>query len=101
MGTGRDSATNADLERIKVDKDLNGRLLWQILSKYNDVTMQTCKKKNVNVIDLAHLMPKNSLYFYDVSHFTNQGAEKLASIITPLLAQILKNKFPSFYSGNQ
>jgi hypothetical protein len=101
MGIGKDSVTGADLEEMKVGDDMNGKLLWQVLSRYNDVTMQTCQEKNVPVIDMAHLMPKNSLYFYDVSHYTNQGAEKLASILAPLLTEILKNKFSSYYVGNQ
>jgi hypothetical protein len=100
IGVGKDSVTGADLEKIKIEEHINGKLLWQMLSIYNDVTIETCRQKNVAVIDLAHLMPKNSLYFYDVSHYTNQGAEKLASILAPLLKDVLKNKFPSFYAGN-
>jgi hypothetical protein len=100
MGVGKDSSTGADLEKIKIGDGLNGKLLWEMLSRYNELMLQTCREKNVAAIDLAQLMPKSSVYFYDVSHYTNEGAEEVASVLAPLLTTILKNKFPSFYLNN-
>jgi hypothetical protein len=52
---------------------------------------EVCKEKNVAVIDLAKLLPKSSLYFYDRPHFTNAGTEKVAEIIAPRLTAIIRS----------
>jgi hypothetical protein len=44
----------------------------------------------ITVIDLAAAMLKNSKYFYDFMHYTNAGAEKLASILADSLKAIIK-----------
>ncbi|HYH14383.1 MAG TPA: SGNH/GDSL hydrolase family protein [Flavisolibacter sp.] len=100
-GLGKDSVTGADLEKIDVGDQLNGKLAWQMLEMYNAVTKNICSKRNVPVIDLAHLMPKSSRYYYDVYHYTNEGAEKVASIISPALTRILSNAFPQYYYDEQ
>ncbi|MCR9258143.1 MAG: SGNH/GDSL hydrolase family protein [Pseudomonadaceae bacterium] len=56
-------------------------LTWQILEKYNDVTRRIGKEASVPVIDLAKKMPKDSRYYYDWMHYTNEGAEIVATII--------------------
>jgi hypothetical protein len=47
----------------------------------------------VEVIDLARLMPKNSRYFYDMSHFTNAGAAEVADLLAQALSKVSKNAF--------
>ncbi len=96
FGVGRDSATGTNLELFPLEKDLNGGLLWQMLEIYNGVTRQEARSRSVPLIDLARLMPKNSLYFYDGSHFTNAGAEKVASIVSRELEPVLAARFPGF-----
>ncbi|SRR5579871_21310 len=96
FGIGTDSASGVNLETFKVEPGLSGRLLWKILEEYNDVTRKVCAQKNIPLIDLAHLMPKNSIYFYDASHFTNAGAQKVADIIAQQLKNILEKDFPSY-----
>jgi len=96
FGEGIDSASGVNLETFKIEKDLNGKLLWQMLEKYNDVTKKICTEKNIPVIDLAHLMPKNSIYFYDQSHFTNVGAEKVAELISEQLKFVFDKNFPGY-----
>jgi lysophospholipase L1-like esterase len=99
FGSGRDSLTGADLGAYPVDpadKGINGELVWEILERYNDVVRSVCSEKGVPLIDLARSMPKNSLYFYDMSHFTNQGAEKVAAILAAALNPVLDSHFPEF-----
>ncbi|MBD0332452.1 MAG: SGNH/GDSL hydrolase family protein [Chitinophagaceae bacterium] len=96
LGYGIESTTKTDLARFRLG-DMNGKLLWQMLSVYNQITIKTCNEKSVPVIDLATLMPKRSVYFYDHSHFTNQGAEKVAEILSVELEKILRGKFPAYY----
>ncbi len=97
FGYGRDSLTGADLELFPMPEDdsLNGGLIWEMLEEYNEVTRTLCREKRLPLIDLALTMPKNSLYYYDMSHFTNQGAAKVASLIAADMEPILKRYFPN------
>lgn len=96
FGAGKDPLTGADLELFSLEPGLNGKLLWTILEQYNEVVRVLGREKQIPVLDLAHLMPKNSLYFYDASHFTNAGAEKVATLLTAELAPILEKQFPAY-----
>ena len=62
-----------------------------MLEKYNDGTRQIAKQKQIPLIDLAHLLPKSSEYFYDLVHFTNEGAEKTGQILYDSLRVMLRN----------
>ncbi len=62
----------------KTDAD-NSALQEKILELYNDVLRNDSSR--ITVIDLARKMPKNSRYYYDFIHFTNEGAEKVAEIL--------------------
>ena len=93
FGVGRDPVTGVDLEAYPTDpRDtaINGRLIWEMLEEYNDVVRSIGLEKKVPVIDLARLMPKNSLYFYDMSHFTNAGAEEVAALLARELSPVLR-----------
>lgn len=96
FGAGKDSVTGSDLELFYVEPALNGKLLWTILEEYNEVARALGREKQIPVLDLAHELPKNSLYFYDASHFTNAGAEKVASLLVNDLAPILERQFPAY-----
>jgi hypothetical protein len=65
----------------------NCELEGKILALYNDVLRS--HSKDVPVIDLAALMPKNSVYYYDFIHFTNVGAQKVADILFDNLTPII------------
>ncbi len=100
FGEGLDSLTGADLALFPADpgdKTINGKLIWDMLEEYNNVTRSVCAQKQLPVIDLALLMPKNSLYYYDMSHFTNQGAEKVADILASGLIPVLNSHFPAYH----
>lgn len=101
IGVGKDSLTGADLEKIDLGDHLNGKLAWQMLELYNTVTKNTCSQRNVPVIDLANLMPKSSKYYYDIYHYTNEGAEKVAALVSPELFKILKDNFPQYCYDQQ
>jgi lysophospholipase L1-like esterase len=91
LGIGHDPVTNVSLETIKINSRENGKLWWTMLEKYNEGTRQTAKLRNVPLIDLAHLLPKSSAYFYDLVHFTNKGAEKVGEILYDSLRLMLHN----------
>lgn len=91
LGYGRDPITGVDLATLKLGDDMNGKCFADVLELYNDEMKEVCKEKNVAVIDLAKLLPKSSLYFYDRTHFTNAGTEKVAEIIAPRLTAIIRS----------
>lgn len=92
-GEAIDPTTGVDLGALRVD-NLNGRVRWKILELYNNVVRDVGKKHHIDVIDLAHLMPKDSQYYYDHYHFTNKGAELVGDLVSNQLIPILKEKFP-------
>lgn len=88
-GGGVDCVKKINLSNIKLDQNTNGKLAWEILELYNDISRHIAVKENVLMIDLAKQMPKCSIYFYDGVHFTNKGAEKVAEIIYKELSPFL------------
>ncbi len=99
FGYGRDSLTGANLELFPLPEDdsLNGGLVWKMLEEYNEVTRSLCREKRLPLIDLAHSMPKNSLYYYDMSHFTNAGAAEIAGLVADSLEPVLRRYFPGYH----
>lgn len=98
-GSTIDDVTKINLSDVKVNSKTNGRLAWEKMELYNEVLRQTGKSKGVLVIDLGKEMPKSSRYYYDWTHYTNEGAEKAAGIIYKFLCPFLAKKF-SEYSVN-
>ena len=89
FGDGADRATGIELARVKVNGRGNGHLEWRLLEMYNDVTRQVAAAKGVMLIDLARELPKDSRYFYDFLHFTNEGAARVGEIVAEnLLADV-------------
>lgn len=80
IGDTIDSITGTDLGKIEY-QDINGSTGWAIIELYNDVTRQVAKNQNIRLIDLAMLMPKDSRYYYDYTHYTNEGAAVVGQII--------------------
>lgn len=97
FGVGKDPVTRADLEMYPTDSkdhDMNGKLIWEMLERYNDEVRWVCDEKGAVLIDLARMVPKNSLYYYDMSHFTNEGAMLVAKAVAGQLTPVLRRKFP-------
>jgi lysophospholipase L1-like esterase len=88
-GDAVDDVTGVNLANIKATKSMDGRTAWEVLEMYNDITRETCKEKDILLIDLAREMPKSSKYYYDLVHYTNAGAERVAGIIYERLQPFL------------
>lgn len=84
-----DAATGAELGTVQVNGRGNGLMEWRLLELYNDVTRQVAAREHVLLIDLARELPKDSRYFYDFLHFTNEGAGRVGDIVFAALAQKL------------
>ena len=93
---GVDVRTGIDTRPMEVElwEKLDGALAWRLLERYNDVTRQVGRKRGVLTIDLARALPKDSTFFYDFFHFTNQGADQVGAIIHGALAPWLAARYP-------
>ena len=98
-GNNVDPTTGVNLAHKFVATDMDGATGWQVLELYNDVTRQVGHEQGVLVIDLARQMPKDSRYYFDLMHYTNAGAEKVADLVAAPLTPFLARKFPSYYKG--
>lgn len=91
FGDYTDSATMIRMgNKILPDTDpmANSTSAQKALELYNDVVRSFGKE--VKVIDLAALMPKNSSYYYDFIHYTNTGCAKIAAILSAELIPFIK-----------
>ena len=97
VGFGSDDVTGVDLARVRAyGPRQTGKMYWDVLEAYNDVTRKVAKDQGVLLVDLAREMPKSSRYFYDFIHFTPQGAHVVADILYESLCPVLQAKFPDY-----
>ena len=101
LGKGVDPVTKVDLERVLLGQggSANGRMWWDVMEEYNDVTRGVARDRNVKLIDLARKLEKSSLYFYDTIHFSNEGAVEIARIIAAELCDLMTEKYPTFVTA--
>lgn len=92
FGDTVDPTTRVDVSGVQVNGRGNGRLEWRLLELYNDVTRQAGAEASVQVVDLARAMPKDSRYFYDFLHFTNEGAVRVGDIVFSAVASAIKDR---------
>lgn len=78
-----------DLSTIKIYDKMNGKLYWKILELYNRATKDAGRETGTRVVDLANLLPKSPVFYYDIHHYTNEGSEKIADILFTELAEYL------------
>ncbi len=94
-----DDITGVHLDNIDVHGATNGKTAWRKLELYNEVTRQMGKDKDVLVIDLAMELPKSSLYYYDLVHYSNEGCERVAEIIFSHFLPYMAKKYPNHYQA--
>ena len=92
-GIAIDSLTKVGLAKAKVEEGMNGQMFSELLTLYNSKLIEICKIKSTAIVDLAEIMPKNSLYYYDQTHFTNEGAELVATIVAQRMKEVLKRQY--------
>lgn len=91
-GDGTENGGHPNIDLHVWNDTENGMLFWKKLQLYNSVTMQVADANKVFCIDLATQMPKDTLYFYDIMHYTNEGSAKVADIIyTALTPHLTKD----------
>lgn len=83
-----DPSTGINLSTIKYE-NINGSLMWEKLSLYNEALKKTCDSLEVPLIDLAEKLPKDSRYYRDFMHYSVQGNKKIVDIILPEVLEIV------------
>ena len=96
LGKGFDSASGADLSLIPATPRINGKLYFQMLEMYNDVTRKVAEQRGILLIDLSDKLQKGGKYFYDILHYNLEGNKQVAFIIFAPLDSLLANRFPNF-----
>ena len=84
-----DPTTGIALGTAGIEPRINGRVAWQVMELYNDTTRRESAAARVLLIDLAHEMPKDSRYFSDWIHFTNEGAVMVGDLVFQGLRPVL------------
>jgi lysophospholipase L1-like esterase len=92
----KDLFSNTYLGDIKTGK-INGKTRAYILKMYNKVTFDFAESMQIPYINLAARLPKDSRFFYDGYHFTNDGAEITSGIIYDEI--ISKKLIPEITNG--
>ena len=77
------------------EKKINGILAWETLKTYNDVSIEVARNLNIEYIDLANLLEKDSKYYWDFIHYSIEGNKKIAEIIFPKIQDILNKLISS------
>jgi len=92
FGSYTDSVTQIQMANKSAKKKAgeNCLLNGKKLELYNDVLRSYSGR--LTVIDLSGEMPKNSKYYYDFIHFTNEGAQRVSKILFTHLEPVLFNK---------
>ncbi len=92
-GDTKDALTGVYLGDLEIHPNRNGLVMERILELYND-EIRALAASGVTVIDLDHALPKNSLYYIDFTHFSNEGADKVAEILSEQLLPSLSGLRP-------
>ena len=59
------------------------------LGSFNQVMLDVCKSTQAECVDVARIVPKEAPYFYDDMHFTERGAEAVATGIAPTVQKLI------------
>lgn len=88
---GRDPATGVAIGPVLYAGE-TAALRWRVLDAYNDETRAVGAEHGLLVIDAARDLPHDSRLFYDWMHYTNAGAEALATLVGEQLVPHLKGR---------
>lgn len=61
------------------------RALAEGMARYNEVLLGVCRARGVECIDLARQLPREGAYFWDDAHYTVEGSQRVAQIVSDYL----------------
>lgn len=91
-GRAVDPTLSIDLANIEYIDGISSELQWEILELYNDVVRELATQEAVLLIDLGQQMPKDSRYYFDWIHYSNEGAQLVAKIVGDALIPYLDSQ---------
>jgi lysophospholipase L1-like esterase len=57
------------------------------ISAYNQRLLEVCQQRQVECVDLANALPKDTTVFYDDVHFNESGAQRVSKVVADYLLQ--------------
>ena len=57
------------------------------MDMYNRALLEVCRDRQVECIDLASMLPKDTTVFYDDCHFNESGSQKVSEILTAYMLE--------------
>ncbi len=66
-------------------------MLERMMAGYNERTRLIAQRKDVPLIDIAAMLPKDRVHFYDEMHYNEAGSRAVAELIIRELMPIIKN----------
>ena len=85
-----DGTTGKDMLRVE-----HGSLIYRMIEIFNDTMRQVAEAENVHLIDLSGKL-NDTKYFWDYWHFTDEGQERMAHLISSDLSSFAAITFPSY-----
>ena len=87
-----DAKIREDMQGFEKDSKISAQQFKEIYDKFNEAIVEVGRNNGVMVIDLAHLVPQESEYMYDVVHLKTAGSQLAARIISEKLQPLVKEK---------
>ena len=60
------------------------------MARYNQTLLRVCREREIDCLDAASLLPRDTRVFWDDAHFTEEGARRLAE----RMAEFLLSRVP-------
>jgi lysophospholipase L1-like esterase len=58
------------------------------MDRYNETLLNICQERQVDCLDLAALLPKDTSVFYDDVHFNEHGASQVAQLLAEYMSHL-------------
>ncbi|MFZ5449074.1 MAG: SGNH/GDSL hydrolase family protein [Thermodesulfobacteriota bacterium] len=87
--TDPDPKVLAAMQGFESDSGIPVSQFIDIYAKFNQAIREVGKSNNVQVIDLANLIPPDSKYIYDVVHLNTRGSQLAARVISDHLQPLV------------
>ncbi|KAA3598333.1 MAG: hypothetical protein DWQ06_11445 [Calditrichaeota bacterium] len=78
-----------DYQGKKGQKYYSPKALAEGMELYNQTLLDVCKERDVECIDVANEIPKDTTAFFDDCHFNEGGGKKVGKVVTNYLLQNL------------
>ena len=87
-----DAKIREAMQGFEKDSKISAPAFKEIYDKFNGAVVEVGRNNGVLVIDLAHLVPQESKYMYDVVHLKTAGSQLAARVISEKLQPLVKEK---------